>query len=184
MQAASVSCIPVGTCSADTIAGRRLQAAEWAMQWVKLNEDSAVVFDIDDTLLSSDQPFPEMIALYRACKDMGLQCYIVTARPYSVENEARTTDTLRGMGVTGFRRLYMMPERTRINIAHVSKYKASAREKIAKKRKIVLNIGDSWSDFFRFPLADAWAPLVDSDTNDIAVFFDGCTACIKLPKNT
>jgi predicted secreted acid phosphatase len=118
---------------------------------------SAVVFDIDETILINDKkidacyharPNPGMMKIYRLCLRLQIAVYFVTARPLSDDNYDWTTKQLQCIGAGKYCELHMCPESYRASPAKVSEFKKKARARISRKsgRQIVLNAGDQWTD--------------------------------------
>lgn len=146
------------------------QAVSRAISYLKhhqVSEKSAIVFDVDETLLSNYQDMLEynfggnagvfvatekkshakaILAtkeLFNLAKEKGLSIFILTGRatsgkPYVVKN-------LRREGLTGFKQLIMWPA---IKPKTIAQYKSDARCKIVSKGyEILINVGDQASDF-------------------------------------
>lgn len=95
----------------------------------------AVMFDIDDTLLSTSgsHPIREMLSLYKFAEMIGYKMIIITARPYSEENRLWTTRQLLEIGINPYNIYFVPPQ-----------------EKGPLKKKLglnfVLSVGDQWTD--------------------------------------
>ncbi|MGE3804406.1 MAG: HAD family acid phosphatase [Gemmataceae bacterium] len=137
-------------------------------------DKQAVVFDIDETTLSnapyiegvlladvtqftmpttSSRPFQmkaedkalPTLELYKLARKLGYRTYFITGRGDTKELRAATEKNLRDVGYAGYEKLYMRP--TDYKEDTVVPYKSGRREEIEKSgAKIVLNIGDQWSD--------------------------------------
>jgi len=134
-------------------------ACAWAADLVRLYARAtraaniAVVFDIDDTLLTPE-PLRRRDAvanLYDACVGAGASVFIVTARPETCR--AQTMTDLRAIGVhprsggaPGFAWLAMMPA----GASDVPRYKLAERLAIARHLGadgvLLLAVGDQWWD--------------------------------------
>jgi hypothetical protein len=127
----------------------------------------AVVFDIDETLLSSYATFSrydfaptsaaksrgqarcqqsrisEVAALFAHARELGVAVVIITGR--SERSRATTSACLRERGITGWTRLVMRTTAQRATSA--ASYKASARGSLeGEGYDIALSIGDQFSD--------------------------------------
>lgn len=122
---------------------------------------SAVVFDIDETILINDpkidacyhaRPNHGIMKLYRLCLRLQIAVYFVTARRLSDDNYEWTTKQLQCIGAGKYAELHMCPESYRVSPAKISDFKKRARDRIARKsgREIVLNTGDQWTDTMQF----------------------------------
>ena len=127
----------------------------------------AVVFDIDETVLSNwgyltsvgfnlnaatfepwvrkhnDPALAPTVALFREARAANVPVFFVTGRHEPLR--AATMRQLKAAGIEGWSGLYLTPE----NYAQTSivPFKSGIREKLeAQGWKIVLNIGDQWSD--------------------------------------
>ena len=120
-------------------------------------DNSAVVFDIDETILINDskidacyhaRPNPSMMKVYRLCLRLKIAVYFVTARRLSDDNYDWTTKQLQCIGAGRYAELHMCPESYRLSYARISEFKKRARARIARKsgRQIILNAGDQWTD--------------------------------------
>jgi len=138
-------------------------------------EKLALVLDIDETTLSN---YEEMVKadfaydsqafgawvdlakgpaiagtlkLYREARRLGVSVFFVTGRP--VAQRAGTERNLRGQGFEEWQQLFLRgPEQASKT---TSEYKSAARGTIAAQGyKIVLNVGDQWSDLRGDPEAE------------------------------
>ena len=113
-----------------------------------------VVFDIDDTLIYDNSTIVvDIVKLYNRLLDLGARIFLVTARKASMR--AETFAELKKVNIfpktptqNGFMELLICPDASRISMAYVSKWKATARQRIANVHgaPITLTIGDMWSD--------------------------------------
>ena len=134
---------------------------QWAMQMVSTYrgavspERLGVVFDIDDTLLSSKDGSPRerVTALYRHCVHNGIRVFIVTARPESAR--AATVTELEQAGIVssaggsqGYEWLAMMPDE--YDVQNVPFYKLAERRAVAAELGalgiLIMSVGDQWWD--------------------------------------
>lgn len=113
------------------------------------------VFDIDDTLVSStdESPIQSAVDLFKECGRLGMDPYIVTARPDDKHTKRETKAMLKDLGIV-YEAIFFMPSDLweRANSKIVSEYKYAARKFI--NRPVLLNIGDMWTDHVRFPVRD------------------------------
>tara|TARA_R110001592_G_scaffold207492_1_gene458360 strand:- start:3875 stop:4309 length:435 start_codon:yes stop_codon:yes gene_type:complete len=105
-----------------------------------IGPDDAVMFDIDDTLLTLRAPqydvvYPikEMISLYKFAEMIGYKVVIITARPYSKENGLWTYQQLLEIGINPIR-IYFAPPMEKGDV------------KVSLGLKFVLSVGDQWTD--------------------------------------
>lgn len=136
-------------------------------RWVLFRKPPAVVFDIDETLLSNwpelkqshfhyqaqawdtwvneakDQGIKASIKLYHELQDRGYVLILLTGR--KVGQREATIDNLHRAGITGWQQLIMrQPEQESVGAC---RYKAMERTKIYHYYRIVMNVGDQKSDF-------------------------------------
>ena len=133
------------------------------------------VFDIDDTLFSTrdDDEFISVHKvgkyIYELCRRLGIDVVLVTARQGSPSSKAYVKKQLKQLGFY-YSDLYMQSK----NDTDTSRYKYNCRAEIAKKRKILLNVGDQLSDHFN--------SLSESDEAVARATFSGSTYyVIKVP---
>lgn len=118
---------------------------------------SAVVFDIDETILINDpkvadcshaRPNLGVLRIYNLCLHLQIAVYFVTARRKSDDNYLWTKNQLKCIGAGHWAELHMCPESYRSSSAKISEFKKRARARIAHKsgRRIILNVGDQWTD--------------------------------------
>ena len=105
---------------------------------IEFRPNQAVVFDIDDTLISSKngQPVTNICNLYNYCRQKGYGMYIITARagtPYGVKY---TMQQLQQCGITGYKKLFFRPPLD----MNVPLYKKNARKSIPET--VVMSVGD------------------------------------------
>ncbi len=102
------------------------------------NDNLAVVFDIDGTLLSEDRINRPVVELYLLCKQLGYTLFIVTARDsYGI---TPTVEQLHELGITGFHSIYFRAP----TVWNIGKFKESSRKSIAEKGySVIFSIGDT-----------------------------------------
>jgi acid phosphatase len=139
------------------------------------NEKLAMVLDIDETslsnyqqLLSDDFAFtrpvfdawidtaqapaiPGSLRLYKEAQRLGVSVFFITGRP-----ERQRTVTERNLNEQGFQDWQQLTLRPPSNASEsVGAYKSAARaEIVAQGYRIVLNVGDQWSDLKGKPEAE------------------------------
>ena len=108
------------------------------LQKIPFNENQAVVFDIDDTLLRSDtfQVIKPTWDLFKYFKNKIYKIYIITARPDTKRVIKWTATQLKQAGLTGFEKISFRPGWD----FNVYKYKLDMRRSIPEK--IVMSVGD------------------------------------------
>lgn len=138
-------------------------------------EKLALVLDIDETTLSNYQEMlkadfeyngkafndwvdsaaapaiPGTLRLYREAQKLGVSVFFLTGRPAT--QRAVTERNLRGQGFDGWKELILRsPEQGTLTALE---YKSAERSKIAAQGyRIVLNVGDQWSDLRGNPEAE------------------------------
>ena len=115
-----------------------------------------VIFDIDDTLVYTDQaglypyynpynylkgymifpPITQIIRIIKLCKKLGFKVIILTARPY--ESEKSSIKNLELLDIK-YDEIYH-------NYTPDSNFKIDFKKKLSKTNKIILSIGDQWPD--------------------------------------
>ena len=99
-----------------------------------VDENDAIMFDIDDTLLRKDGTIiKEMVYLFQICKSLGYKMVVITARPYSEENVKYTKKQLDLNHITPSMLVFADPEK-----------KTLAKEEL--KLHFVLSVGDLYTD--------------------------------------
>ncbi len=138
-------------------------------------EKLAMVLDIDETTLSNWEEMraadfaynsavfnawvdsakapaiPATLRLYRAAQQLGVNAIFLTGRAAS--ERAATERNLRGVGFDGWTELILRQPAE----AHLTalEYKSARRAKVAAEGyRIVLNVGDQWSDLRGMPEAE------------------------------
>ena len=137
------------------------------------------VLDIDDTVLQchGDEctPVPLGLKTVRALHQLGIPFYYVTARRENHASHMWARLQLRMLGLdAGCAGLRFMPPGT----TDVRAYKTAARHFIAKTRnaRVVLNMGDQWTDF------EDCSPEKGSIPSSYYGWLDGeHTLCVKAP---
>ncbi|MCH9717265.1 MAG: HAD family acid phosphatase [Gammaproteobacteria bacterium] len=114
----------------------------------------AVVFDIDDTVLTYDprswcksKRIKAIATLYDYCLTHGIPVIFITARMWSQESQRYTQQQLACLNMGVYTKLYMRPPQVG-TWAGISRFKANARRDAAQDYNILLNMGDQWSDLF------------------------------------
>jgi hypothetical protein len=107
---------------------------------IPIYENSAIVYDIDGTLISMNgEPIMPIINTYHHAKSAGLTPVIITARPGSDENIRRTKEQLRSYGIIGYRYMYFLPQ----NKQDQAKFKLISRQNLHERGyQVVISIGD------------------------------------------
>lgn len=129
---------------------------EYSLFAVRTTDSGALiaVFDIDDTLLlegidgqlAVNAP---VVALFRQCRDLGIQVHVVTARPKT--SEQATLRDLHNAGVDGFAKLHMMHDG--MTVDDVPAWKERIRWHVwlsnrgpRDNARVLFSIGDQWWD--------------------------------------
>lgn len=154
---------------------RAEKALDEAIASGKRGERLALVLDIDETSLSSycemkredfgyipamsnewvvspaaSVPLPETLQLFRKAKAAGIAVFFITGRPY--EQREATARNLERAGYSGWTGLALRDEAEK-KMSTVA-YKSSERQKIvARGYRIVMSVGDQWSDLDGEPRA-------------------------------
>ena len=115
------------------------------LERIPFNSNQAVVFDIDDTLISSNtyKPIPSILNLYNYCFTKGYHLYIITARPNTRRTIIHTLWQLKLHGITGFKIQF----RPQFNL-DVATYKLNARKSIPQT--VIMSVGDQRWDIGEF----------------------------------
>lgn len=116
----------------------------------KDRKGKAIVFDIDDTLISSfgSRLIMQNKELYDKCILLGYTVFIVSAR--STLSTTRTKKQLKQLGIQGYKNIFLMP-RGKYCASDIEKgtFKELMRKKITGKGyEVILNVGDDPSDFY------------------------------------
>lgn len=151
------------------------QAEDYLSQALPQQQDSpskeklAIVFDIDETVLSNyanmvklnfggtlkeidrlnnkgdDPAIPATLALYQVAKKEHLHIFFITGRKEIPEIRKNTARNLEAAGFTNYDALILKP--VNYHQPSASLYKAAARKKLSEQGyHIVLNMGDQMSD--------------------------------------
>jgi acid phosphatase len=135
----------------------------------------AMVLDIDETTLTNYQQLlkmnfafdkkafdawadsaqapaiPGTLRLFKEAQRLGVSVFFITGRPDS--QREITERNLRSQGFANWQQILLRPESAKAET--VDEYKASMRAQIvAQGYKIVLNVGDQWSDLKGKPQAE------------------------------
>lgn len=141
----------------------------------RANEKLAVVLDIDETSLTnysqklragfnyvprdwdawvdaaSAPAIPGTLRLYKEAQRLGVSVFFITGRPES--QRAATERNLEAQGFTNWQKLILRPESAAKETT--TEYKSSMRAGIVREGyKLVLNVGDQWSDLKGTPEAE------------------------------
>jgi predicted HAD superfamily phosphohydrolase YqeG len=108
------------------------------LEQIPFFDNQAVVFDIDDTLITSDthQPMPKTLSLFKYCVNRGYNVYIITARARTNEAIKFTLQQLSSHGITGFRSIAFRNP----NDFNIPKFKEDARKSIPQT--VIMSVGD------------------------------------------
>lgn len=143
--------IPVARCVSDTDEQQRNDACTWAKEWIYLKscctEKPAAIFDIDATLIHKTTPLQSVVNLFHFCREKGVTCFLVTARPEIGRNE--TEKLLHELGIRDYKNAFFLSydNAARISPSYVAGSKLAWREKISRRGyTIILNAGDAWTD--------------------------------------
>jgi len=122
------------------------------------NGKNTVIFDIDDTLVFTDNlnlfpdknfPYkwvkgymlfpeiPQIVKIIKLCKQLGLKIIIITARPYDSEQSSKKNLQLLGIEYDVMYHNINYPD---IN------FKIELKKKLSKTNNIILSVGDQWAD--------------------------------------
>ena len=71
---------------------------------IPFNSNQAIVFDIDDTLISSktNRLIPNIFNFYQYCINHNYNVYIITARAGTIHNMNATIQQLQYLGITRY----------------------------------------------------------------------------------
>ena len=131
--------------------------------WQSLTPNAAVIFDVDDTLITLKKnengdeeihPIEHIKELWNNAKSMGYHLYIVTARvdPHSAVHD------LTSVGITGWVSIFT---RQSIDTCPWGS-KAEARDHIYSRHPVVLNVGDALWDVARTDPSQPSVALLDT----------------------
>jgi predicted secreted acid phosphatase len=118
-----------------------------------------VVFDIDDTLIDSEQgkTIREMKELYIFCSKNNIPCFFITARLKEKEVIKQTLEELYKHGIhANDENLKLSPASWRDSFPKISHWKKKTRQKISEELgcKITFTIGDQWGDLIQITEKD------------------------------
>jgi acid phosphatase len=159
----------------DLQAGRAIAFLRQRAAHQRQGEKLALVLDIDETTLSNYQEeiasdfgyvkknfdawavsaqapaIPGTLRLYQEAQKLGVSVFFITGRPDD-ERDA-TARNLRAQGFDGWQNLALRPANH--GTQTVIEYKSGERAKIAAHGyKLILNVGDQWSDLKGAPEAE------------------------------
>lgn len=170
----------------------KIYLKQTVVDWPK--EALALVFDIDDTVLfqtSTGFAIPQaMVELYQFAREHGFKVCFVTARVYSADAVRQTQQQLASAGFSEYDELILMPPECLQTHPNWSLYKSKARNMIARKYHIVLNMGDNWGDLMLLEPFEGVHPqtktlLSKHGENSYVIFKapDVSWVSVKLPVN-
>ena len=112
------------------------------LEKIPYKSNQAVVFDIDDTLISSENGklIPKVYEIYNYCRNKGYIIYIITARGGTSYVINITRRQLHSLGITGYKKVFF---RHPMDLM-VAKYKKNIRKDIPEN--IIMSIGDQPGD--------------------------------------
>lgn len=121
--------------------------------FIQNKKKSVVVFDIDDTLIESENGklIKDTRDLYVFCKKLSIPCFFITARLKEREVIQETLQQLSSYGIhTDESFLKLSPASWRDTFPKISQWKKNTRKKISEELgcKITFSIGDQWGDIF------------------------------------
>jgi acid phosphatase len=159
----------------DSQADRAIAFLDRRAAHVGTNQKLAVVLDIDETSLSNYQQLlqsgfafnknafdvwvgtgqapaiPGTLRLYKEAQRRGVSVFFITGRPES--QRAVTERNLQAQGYTNWQQLILRS--SSLSSETVDTYKSNARARIVSQGyKLVLNVGDQWSDLKGTPEAE------------------------------
>lgn len=132
--------------------------AEFAVRRLKEHaqqQNRAVVFDIDDTVLfgtaKKQKIHPVLVDIYKTAIQLGYAVFFITARIDQPGAREYTVKQLQANELGQFNDLFLMPVEYMLG-ENFSPYKARVRQHLAQQgHNIVLNLGDNWSDLMLLP---------------------------------
>lgn len=113
-----------------------------SLQSIKINNETAVVFDIDDTLIDSRGKRIDLVFfLYNYMKYLGIHLVLITNRIGTQESVQWTIDELFNNGITKYSCIYF---RSPYREDNPYRYKEIARKSVLEKKglTIIMSIGD------------------------------------------
>ncbi|MGC1463618.1 MAG: HAD family acid phosphatase [Terracidiphilus sp.] len=159
----------------DVQADRAIAFLRYRVTHRRPGERLAMVLDIDETTLSNYQELrdadfayykpvfdawvgaakapaiPSTLRLYKEAQHLGVNAFFITGRPES--QRAVTERNLSEQGFQNWQQLILRPSSTDAETAQLFK-SASRAQIVAQGYKIVLNVGDQWSDLNGKPEAE------------------------------
>lgn len=119
--------------------------------FIKSKKEACVVFDIDDTLIESEQgrSIAETQTLVKFCKNNNIKIYFITAR---LKARDVILDTLKELESNNIlipeENLRLAPGSHRTTFAKISQWKSQARQSIRDEigHPITFTLGDQWGD--------------------------------------
>lgn len=161
-------------------------ALGWLESWLRVaaaqHAAPAIVFDVDATLIRErDTPIEAAVRVYRRCEELGIACFVVTARLDFPEGHTELQHVFDTLGVRPVA-AYMRPERVQPTLVELARFKAQCREDIEERYGVTIvgNIGDQWHDLVRAPWRDL---LVLEPTRAYVCSFGAQTeVSVKLPE--
>jgi acid phosphatase len=159
----------------DSQADRAIAILDRRAAHVGTNQKLAMVLDIDETSLSNYQQLlqtgfafnknafdvwvetgqapaiPGTLRLYKEAQRLGVSIFFITGRPES--QRAVTERNLQAQGYTNWQQLILRS--SSLSSETVDVYKSKARAQIVSQGyKLILNVGDQWSDLKGTPEAE------------------------------
>ena len=131
------------------------KAVKYLSVQAKQKVSGCVVFDIDDTILSSkEENSQDYLAhnslgkkIFDTCKKLDLPIILITARTGSKCSYKYLKQQLDTLNISGYQAIYMQSTKD----TDTSHYKARIRHLLCKKyKRIVLSCGDQLTDHFDF----------------------------------
>ena len=130
----------------------------YLINFPKTGKKYTVIFDIDDTLVYTDNQnlfpkknfpnnvipgymifpgIPQIIEIIYLCKKLGFKIIIITARPY--QSESSSKKNLEILNIS-YDEMYHNKNYPDIN------FKIGLKQKLSKTNNIILSVGDQWPD--------------------------------------
>ena len=108
------------------------------LEKIPFKPDQAVVFDIDDTLISTKTGMciSNVCNLYHHCRQKGYSIYIITARGGTQDGMNFTMRQLQQCGINGYKKVFFRPPYD----LNIPLYKKNARKSISET--VVMSVGD------------------------------------------
>ena len=116
------------------------------LERIPFQNNQAVVFDIDDTLIHSrtHRRIPNIYRLYNYCRNKGYKIYIITARAGTPQNMRFTQQQLQSLNIKGYRKIFFRHPMER----RIAEYKKNCRKSIPEQ--VVMSIGDQMGDIGQY----------------------------------